>query len=77
MLKCENCCYYAVSDNRDWHGKEHCCFTEWGHGDWETAPCDEEEYDDVEEEYEEVSYEDYMEWARAGVGIDNDAPWIR
>ena len=63
MLKCENCCYYAVTDITEWNGKEHCCFSEWGHGDWETAPCDEPEWDDDEigswEENEEYYEEDY------------------
>lgn len=74
MMKCENCCYFAASEQNE---HEHCCFEEWGHPFYDVAPCDEEDYDDVEEEYEKVSDEDYMEWARAGVGIDDDAPWIK
>lgn len=50
MLECKNCCYFTVTDDPDWTRKdgtpiEHCCFHEWGHGDWETAPCDEPDYD--------------------------------
>ena len=55
MLKCENCCYFAVTTSDEWGGIEHCCFHEWGHGDWETAPCDydDEYYGDDGDEYEE------------------------
>lgn len=45
MGECKNCCYFAETDNKEWNGKPHCCFHEWGHGDWEKAPCDEDEYD--------------------------------
>ena len=55
MLKCENCCYYAVSEMNEF---EHCCFTEWGNSDCDVAPCDEQDWDD---EYEDVSAEDYAE----------------
>ena len=66
MLKCKNCCYYAVSEMNEF---EHCCFTEWGNSDCDVAPCDEPDWDD---EYEDVSAEDYAEWSNAGCGIDYD-----
>lgn len=66
MDECKRCCYFAVTDNPDWIDKngnpiEHCCFREWGHEDWETAPCDYseddfplyEEYDDFPDDYYE------------------------
>lgn len=38
-MKCKECCYFnSTTEN----AHEHCCFTEWGHSDYETAPC---EYD--------------------------------
>lgn len=46
-MKCENCCYFGFTEGVEY---EHCCFREWGHGDWEVAPCDEPEYDDFNEE---------------------------
>jgi len=46
MEECKNCCYFAVTDDESWHGKEHCCFHEWGHGYDETAPCDEPVYEE-------------------------------
>ena len=42
MDECKKCCYFAVTDDPFWNGNEHCCFHEWGHGDWEKAPCDED-----------------------------------
>lgn len=42
-MKCENCCYYSYSEMSDY---EHCCFNEWGHGDYEIAPCDDKDFDD-------------------------------
>lgn len=47
-LKCENCNYYAETEEVKY---VHCCFREWGHGDWETAPCDEDEYEEVPDDY--------------------------
>ena len=52
-MKCENCNYYSMSEGVDY---EHCCFTEWGHADWELAPCDDPDFDD--EPYES-DYDDY------------------
>ena len=54
-MKCENCVYFGYSDNEDWkdrNGKNicHCMFREL-RGEWETAPCDEPEYEDNDDEY--------------------------
>lgn len=49
-LECKNCCYYSESPEANGF---HCCFNEWGHSDYEVAPCDEDYYadEDVYEEY--------------------------
>ena len=56
--ECRRCCYFAETDDPFWNGREHCCFHEWGHGDWETAPCDEPVYEDEPYPYEEFDYEE-------------------
>lgn len=48
MEECKNCCYYAESKEIPY---EHCCFIEWGHQEFEIAPCDEEEIDPGYREY--------------------------
>lgn len=53
-LKCEDCCYYAESPEVKYM---HCCFREWGHEDYEIAPCDEEDYS-WDEYREEEMYEE-------------------
>lgn len=47
-LECKNCCYYGFTEGVEY---EHCCFREWGHDDYEVAPCDEEEVNPGYEEY--------------------------
>ena len=77
MLECKNCCYFSESLEVQY---EHCCFREWGHSDWELAPCDDPDFNDEyeeEEDYEDVSPEDYNEWVNASCGIDYIAPWLR
>lgn len=49
MEECKNCCYYAESEETPY---EHCCFIEWGHQEWEIAPCDEEEINPDYREYQ-------------------------
>ena len=65
MEECKGCCYFAITDNPDWIRKdgtpiEHCCFQEWGHEDWETAPCDEPQYD-YEDDYPEDYYDGWWD----------------
>lgn len=62
MEECKNCCYFNVTDDPEWNGKEHCCFHEWGHEDWETAPCDEPEYEPAYEEYDDFPDDYYDGW---------------
>ena len=51
-LECNFCGYFAVTEDPEWKGRPHCCFHEWGHKDYETAPCDEPEYcDSVPNDY--------------------------
>ena len=50
-MMCQNCNYFAITDDPFWKGKEHCCFREWGHTDDEIAPCDEEDINLGYEEY--------------------------
>ena len=47
-LKCENCNYFGYSEESQY---EHCMFREL-HKDDEIAPCDEDEYIDVSDDYE-------------------------
>lgn len=62
MDECKRCCYFAITDNSFWKGKEHCCFHEWGHGDLEKAPCDEDwernEMESYADPYPEEELED-------------------
>lgn len=59
-MECKNCVYFQATEDKEWNGKEHCCFREWGHEDWETAPCDEPEWDNIT--YDEYDYpDDYYE----------------
>ncbi len=52
-LECNFCGYFAVTENPEWKGRPHCCFREWGHKDYETAPCDEPEYcEPVSDDYD-------------------------
>lgn len=58
-MKCENCCYFGYSENDDWKRKdgtkiEHCLFREL-RDDYETAPCDEPEYDEPDDYYGDYS----------------------
>ena len=60
-MKCENCCYFGYTEDKEWKDSKgnnicHCMFTEL-RGDYETAPCDEPDYeenDDVETHLEEM-----------------------
>lgn len=52
-LECKNCCYFAVTDDPNWNGIEHCCFIELGHKYYEIAPCD------FEDDYFEEEPNDY------------------
>ena len=51
-MMCSKCCYFGYSENPDYIKKdgtkiEHCLFSEL-RGDYETAPCDEEEPETVD-----------------------------
>lgn len=54
-MDCKNCCYFGFSGDPAWIGKdgkeiEHCLFREL-RGDYETAPCDEPNYETPSDYY--------------------------
>lgn len=49
-MECENCCYYSASEENEY---EHCCFTEWGHDETDIAPCDDPDFEDKRDDYDD------------------------
>ena len=53
-LECKNCCYFNSTTENEY---EHCCFTEWGHSEWEKAPCEYAEDEIFVEDYVKKEYD--------------------
>ena len=68
-MTCENCNYFDVTDDKEWQGKPHCCFHEWGHRDDEIAPCDDPDFNDYVPSAENGDYSPSNPWDAPGMSI--------